>query len=102
MTVTPAEWFDQFPPLPPGTDWPEQTACCWRHWAPCSQLHANGVGATGELRAIWARELAPKGSYSPAARARQYAAAARICCQLGDDRMHQLWARWLPTPKEDT
>lgn len=99
--MTPAEWFDQFPPPPPGTNWPAESAWCPRHWAPCPHLHANGISAEAALRQLWLRELAPHGSYSAATRNRQYAAAGRICCLLGDDRMHELWAPWLPAQTQE-
>lgn len=94
--LTPAEWFDQFPSLKPGTEWPEDSKWCPRHWAPCPALSANGIGAATELMQVWLNELAPKGSYSPAAMNRQLAAAGNICCTLGDDRMYEIWGHWPP------
>jgi hypothetical protein len=91
--LTPAEWFDQFPPNPAmdGHD-----SWCARHWGPAPVLGANGMGAATEVLAAWFRELAPKGSWSPAARQRQLEAAGHICCTLGDDRMHKIWGHWPP------
>jgi hypothetical protein len=97
--MTPAGWFDQFPPLKPDMEWPASSRWCPRHWAPCPVTGANGIGAATELMQIWAGELAPKGSYSPAAMNRKLAAAGHICCTLGDERMHEIWGRWPAAPE---
>ncbi|MGH3189998.1 MAG: hypothetical protein ACRDOL_22585 [Streptosporangiaceae bacterium] len=94
--LTPAEWFDQFPPGRPGAEWPEDAPWCPRHWAPCPLLGANGIGAHLELTKIWVDELRPKGSYSAAAMNRHLAKASPLCCTLGDDRMYEIWAHWPP------
>ena len=91
--LTPAQWFDQFPP-DPAMDGHEQW--CARHWAPCPDLGANGIGPAVEVMKIWLGEIAPKGSYSAAARNRQLEAAGRICCTLGDERMYEIWGHWPP------
>jgi hypothetical protein len=91
--LTPAGWFDQFPPDPAMDEHP---VWCGRHWGPCPALGADGQGAATELARIWVTELGPKGSYSPAAMARKIKAAGRICCLAGDDRMFELWSHWLP------
>jgi hypothetical protein len=100
--LTPAGWFDQFPGLAEGATWPDGSAWCPRHWAPCPVLGANGIGAATELMQIWIEELAPKGSYSAAAMNRHLAAAGRICCTLGDERMYEIWGRWTPAQPAGT
>ncbi|MGH3220027.1 MAG: hypothetical protein ACRDPY_15205 [Streptosporangiaceae bacterium] len=94
--LTPAEWFDQFPPLADGAQWRENSMWCPRHWAPCPTLNANGIGAHTELMQIWINERRPKGSYSPAALNRHLVADSPVCCKLGDDRMYELWGHWPP------
>jgi hypothetical protein len=95
--LTPEQWFDQFP-LQPQVDGHDQW--CGRHWAPCPVLGANGMGAVIELMQIWVSELAPKGSYSVAAKNRQLEATGKICCALGDERMYEIWGRWPPASQE--
>lgn len=94
---TPTQWFDQFPPLQEGAEWPADSQWCPRHWAPAPCLGANGIGAATEIIQIWLNELAPKGSYSPAAMNRKMIAAGHICCLLGDERMYELWGHWPPS-----
>lgn len=100
--LTPAQWFDQFPGLKEDAVWPEDSHWCPRHWAPAPVLRANGFGAATELAQIWLSELAPKGSYSPAAMNRKLAAAGHVCCTLGDDRMYELWRHWPPVQAAGT
>ena len=97
--LTPAEWFDQFPPNP-AMDGHEQW--CARHWAPCPCLGANGIGASAEVMQIFVSEMAPKGSHSPAAMNRHLHNAGRLCCTLGDERMYEIWGRWPPAASEST
>jgi hypothetical protein len=87
-------WFDQFPDAP---GW-EHDQWCARHWAPCPILGANGIGAATELMQIFVNEIAT--GRTPAALNAQMQAAGRICCTLGDARMHEIWGHWPPTPKD--
>jgi hypothetical protein len=91
--LTPAEWFDQFPPNP-AMDGHAQW--CARHWAPCPCLGANGIGAFTEVMQIFVDKIAPKGNRSAAARNRDLEKAGRLCCALGDDRMYEIWGHWPP------
>ena len=88
--LAPTEWFDQFPTaFVKGSDqW------CARHWAPCPILGANGMGASVELMQVFVNEVAT--ACTPEALNAQMQAAGRICCTLGDERMHQLWGHWPP------
>jgi hypothetical protein len=92
--LTPAEWFDQFPPNL-AMDGHEQW--CARHWAPCPVLGANGIGAFVEVMQIFVDEMTPKESLSSAERNRHLKKAGRLCCALGDERMYEIWGRWPPS-----
>ncbi len=96
----PAEWFDQFPPLEPGAKW-DNAQWCPRHWAPCPNLGANGIGAAAEVMQAFLDGIAGAGS-TPAELNRQMANVGRVCCYLGDERMYEIWGHWPPAlpPKE--
>ncbi|SRR6266705_6684649 len=95
--MTPTEWFNQF------TLWdithPESTTSQWcgRHWAPCPCLGANGIGAATEVlqRIIDKHEIG--GSLTVKQRNRKLTDIGRLCCDLGDEVMYQVWANWPPT-----
>lgn len=100
---TPAEWFDQFPPLKNAADWPAGSTWCPRHWAPCPLLGANGIGAATELMQIFVNEIMPPNSRTADMQNRELAKASPVCCRLGDERMYELWANWPPSvPAEAT
>jgi len=88
--LTPAEWFDQFPPQP---QMDSHAQWCGRHWAPCPVLHRSGVGALAEVIQIFVSEFAG-GLHGADALNARLAETGRICCKLGDDRMYEIWARW--------
>jgi hypothetical protein len=44
---------------------------------------------------IFITEIAKPGP--PEALNAQMQAIGRVCCTLGDERMHQVWAHWPPT-----
>jgi hypothetical protein len=92
--VTPAEWFDQFPPNP-AMDGHAQW--CARHWAPCPVLGANGIGAATELMSIFVNEVAAPNAKSADAMNREMEKAGRLCCTLGDERMYEIWGHWPPS-----
>ena len=96
----PTEWFDQFPSAP--ENW-THTQWCWRHWAPCPILGANGIGATIEVQKTWLEELKPPELNSSDVEALNTALAAtgRICCTLGDDRMYEIWGHWPPAEEKN-
>lgn len=89
---SPTEWFDQFPP--PDADW-AHGQWCWRHWAPCPILGANGIGASTELMHAIVEEIASPGAAAQHLNQRM-AALGRLCCHLGDDRMYEIWSHWRP------
>jgi hypothetical protein len=95
--MTPTEWFDQFPPLADGAEWPPGQWCP-RHWAPCPVMGANGIGAATELMQVWLNEMKPEHLRPSDAEAlnRALEADSPICCRLGDERMYALWGPWGP------
>lgn len=95
--LTPAEWFDQFPPLAWNATWPTGSQWCPRHWAPCPELHHNGIGAATELMQIFLNELAPPEAKTPAALNRAQGEFSPLCCHLGDERMFEVWGHWPPS-----
>ena len=102
MTLTPTEWFDQFPPNP-AMDGHEQW--CARHWAPCPELHANGVGASTEVFQLFLDRVIVPAGISPAnadAANAKLSETGRLCCWLGDEKMYEIWGHWPPVQdKED-
>lgn len=92
--MTPAEWFDQFPVPPVEREHPQW---CERHWAPCPQLGANGLGAALEL--VQAFVSGQQGGLHYEELNRRLAAAGKLCCALGDEKMYELWGRWGPHPR---
>lgn len=94
------EWFDQFPPLAPGSEWNTQGQWCPRHWAPCPILNANGIGASTELMAIYVNEICPADITEPEAMNRHMQSVGYLCCTLGDERMHEVWGHWPPPDEE--
>lgn len=94
--MTPTEWFDQFPPNPVMDG---HTRWCARHWAPCPELHANGIGASLELMGIFTSgKLVPAGvSPRDTKRANEMLLdTGLLCCWLGDERMFEIWGRHPP------
>ena len=91
-----AEFFDQFPPLENASDWPAEGQWCARHWAPAALLGANGIGAATELMSIFVKEIAPSNVKSAAMLNRELVKHGHLCCELGDDRVYEVWGRWPP------
>jgi hypothetical protein len=99
MRITnPTAWFDQLPTDP---DWPKDSQWCARHWAPCPVLGGNGIGVTMEVMRIFLDEVASPEAKSPEALNRAMAAAGRLCCTLGDERMYEIWGHWPPPTKTE-
>lgn len=85
-------WFDRFRPLLDDIESNEHW--CARHWAPAPLLHADGICASMEMMQIFVHEIAPDARTVPALNARLHA-VGRVCCTLGDERMHEIWQNWL-------
>lgn len=96
--MTPKEFFDQFPPLAEGAQW-TNTQWCARHWAPCPLLKANGIGAAMEVLQTWLDRQASLPSGADAMNA-LLAEGGPVCCQLGDDKMYEIWGHWPPAPED--
>ncbi len=96
MTMTPTEWFDQFPHLANEADW-HNDQWCPRHWAPCPILGANGIAATLEVIQAFINEIAPSGAKTHAAMQASMEETGRLCCTLGDQRMYDIWGRCGPS-----
>lgn len=94
--MTPKEWFDQFPPA---TDWPASSQWCARHWAPCPLMHANSIGASVEVMQAWLDIDARRGPDVVEKINARMAAGGPICCQLGDEKMYEIWGHWPPSPE---
>lgn len=90
--MTPADWFDQFPPAP--DDWAHDQ-WCWRHWAPCPVFGANGMGASLMVMTR-ITELMPVEITDTEQRNRWMQELGRLCCTLGDDVMYEIWGKWPP------
>lgn len=88
-------WFDQFPDAP---GWQHEQWCA-RHWAPCPLMGANGIGAATEVIQIFIDEVAT-GARDAAALNARMAAAGKLCCTLGDERMCEIWGHWPPSTDE--
>ena len=95
VTRSPREWFDQFPGLAEGAQWPAGQWCP-RHWAPAALLGANGIGATAELMHACVNGLLTPGA-TPEQANDELAALGKVCCHLGDERMYEIWGHWPPS-----
>lgn len=94
--MTPKDWFDQFGPNPAMDG---HTQWCARHWGPCPELHANGIGASLEVMKIFTDEMLVANGISPRNAAKANAKLEEtglLCCWLGDDRMYEIWGRFPP------
>lgn len=94
--MTPTEWFNQFGPNPAMDG---HTQWCARHWGPCPEMGANGMGASLELMRIFTEEVLIPSNIGP----REFELAneklkevGRLCCWLGDERMYEIWGRFPP------
>lgn len=96
--MTPTEWFDQFPPNP-AMDGHQQW--CARHWGPCPNLGANGILAVIKLQQIWLNEIAT-GTNSSELNTELLAMTKPVCCQLGDERMYEVWGKCPPGEGEQS
>jgi hypothetical protein len=86
----PPVWFDQFTKLEPD-GWVSQQ-WCWRHWAPCPVLDANGV-----LAALYVMTEFTAGASSAAeANAAISPEHGKMCCRLGDAVMYKIWGQCPP------
>src|SRR5579859_2154128 len=92
----PAGWFDSFPPMPEGWD---HHQWCWRHWAPCPVLGANGIAASLHVMTS-VYKLMPADA-SVEGRNQWMADAGKLCCTLGDERMYQIWGQCPPSDGGD-
>lgn len=98
--MTPREFFDQFPPLADGAEW-TNTQWCPRHWAPCPLLKANGIGAAVEVMEAWlGRQTTTTMDGGAEALNARLAEDGPLCCQLGDDKMYEIWGHWPPAPED--
>ncbi len=95
MILTPTEFFDQFVNHP---RFPEVVGrmplWCARHWAPCPAMDANGMGVSMELSQIFFTEIAGNESDANRLNAMLEEFERPLCCQLGDERMFELWGEW--------
>lgn len=85
-------WFDQFPPAP--EDW-SHDQWCWRHWAPCPVLGANGMLAS-VMTMSRIVELMPAEITDTEQRNAWMADLGHICCTLGDQVMFEIWGKCPP------
>lgn len=83
-------WFDQFGPAPAG--WVHDQ-WCWRHWAACPQLGANGVAAMLEVTRRFIAAHPDLGALELNA---EMARTGRLCCALGDEAMYGIWGKCGP------
>lgn len=91
---TAAGFFAQFPP--PGDDHSRPDGYwCGRHWAPSGLPGVNALGATSDMLAAFITGHCPPNTRSRAMLRRQLAKAGHVCCRLGDERMHEIWGRWV-------
>jgi hypothetical protein len=95
--LSPAEWFDQFPPQPQMTG---NAQWCGRHWAPCPLLCADGMQAAMLVLDLFVNRVLIPAGISPrdfsAANAR-LAEAGKLCCWAGDAEMYAIWAKCPPS-----
>lgn len=94
-----SEWFDQWKDVPhhPGMD--QHLTWCWRHWAPCPLLRANGIQASAMVLQLFAeRILVPAGIRPDQAKLAndKMTETGRLCCWLGDDEMYGIWGECAP------
>jgi hypothetical protein len=105
--VTPQEWFDQFPHPPAkftrslkrAVDAGKIPQWCWRHWAPCPELHANGILASVMVmqRFVDANAVTPLGAKRTTAEMNaKLRELSPVCCVLGDEVMYEIWGQCPP------
>lgn len=98
----PTEWFNQFPPNPAMDD---HRQWCARHWGPCPEYGANGLGASLEVMTIFISEvLVPTGIDTVNAKQAnaKLEETGLLCCWLGDERMYEIWGRYPPPTIEES
>jgi hypothetical protein len=87
-------WFGQFASQPHDPAMDSHPQWCWRHWAPCPVLGANGVKASvmviSEVFALYPSDQAREVLLDPA--------GGRLCCRLGDEAMYRIWGQCPPAP----
>lgn len=99
--MTPTEWFDQLiwwyaahPVSNP--QW------CARHWAPCPAMGANGIAAAMELTGLFLEQNPDKSPDQLNEAMDQMLLDTPQCCQLGDEKMHEIWGRCPPAGMRST
>lgn len=92
-TQSPAEFFDQFIPVEP-EDW-SHAQWCWRHWAPCPVLEANGILASIMVMSE-ILEQGPDDLTNDTVGAYMDGRGA-MCCELGDEVMYWIWGKCPPS-----
>jgi hypothetical protein len=90
-----SEWFDQFDAFKPD-DWHSNAdQWCWRHWAPCPVMGANGIGMTLEIMSEFMKRYGEYGATTD--RMNEIIVQhSPLCCTLGDQKMYELWGHWGP------
>ncbi len=90
-------WFDQFLVAIKDAGVGGSGQWCARHWAPCPLLGANGIGAAVEVMSAWLEDGQLAGvDHSPEALNARLDSRGPVCCQLGDDKMFEIWGHWPP------
>jgi len=103
-----SDWFDQFVGRDHDPRMDRHHQWCWRHWAPCPELGANGIMAsTMVMQKFIDRVLLPAGilpsqdaHYAVRANALM-SEKGRLCCWLGDDEMYAIWGECPPAVREE-
>jgi hypothetical protein len=75
----------------------KHTQWCWRHWAPCPVLHFNGIGMFVVMQKYFLEHMAPASARTPEQLNFYMNSIGRLCCTIGDDKMHEMWQEWAPT-----
>lgn len=97
--LNPEQWFDQFARLEHDPRMDSHDQWCWRHWAPCPVMHANGIQAAAMVMDEFLHRVLVPAGIGPrdfAAANAKLAEVGRLCCWLGDEEMHRIWGKCPP------